>query len=50
MIEQARKNYPHLDFEVADGKIYLQNNLMQSSNAVLHWIKEPESLLASHHR
>jgi len=43
MIEQARKNYPHLDFEVADGKICtLQNNLMQSSNAVLHWIKEPE--------
>jgi len=32
MIEQARKNYPHLDFEVADGKICtLQNNLMQSS-------------------
>jgi len=30
--QQARKNYPHLDFEVADGKICtLQNNLMQSS-------------------
>jgi len=29
MIEQTRGNYPHLDFEVADGKT--QNNLMQSS-------------------
>ena len=48
MIEQACKNYPRMDFEVADG-----NNLHFTeqfdavfSNAVLHWIKEPEKVIA----
>lgn len=48
MIEQARLNYPNLQFEVADA-INLQFTEKFDavfSNAVLHWIKEPEKVVA----
>lgn len=48
MIEQARKNYPHLHFEVADGtNLHFPAQFdAVFSNAVLHWIKEPEKVVA----
>jgi trans-aconitate methyltransferase len=48
MIEQARKNYPHLNFEVADGKNLHFTEQFDAvfSNAVLHWIKAPEKVVA----
>lgn len=47
MIEQARKTYSDLRFEVADG---INFHLCSSfdavfSNAALHWIKEPERVI-----
>jgi trans-aconitate 2-methyltransferase len=44
MIEQARKNYSSLRFEVADGVNFNFTDAFDAvfSNAVLHWIKEPE--------
>lgn len=48
MIEQARKNYPNLMFEVADGtNLHFTEQFDDIfSNAVLHWIKEPEKVIA----
>lgn len=48
MIEQARKNYPNLNFEVADGTNLHFTEQFDAvfSNAVLHWIKEPEKVVA----
>ena len=47
MIEQARKNYPSLRFEVADGVSFHLVNSFDAvfSNAVLHWIKESERVI-----
>jgi trans-aconitate methyltransferase len=47
MIEQARKNYPNLKFEVADGTNLHFTEQFDAifSNAVLHWIKEPEEVV-----
>ncbi|MBV8885017.1 MAG: methyltransferase domain-containing protein [Chroococcidiopsidaceae cyanobacterium CP_BM_RX_35] len=47
MIEQARKNYPDLQFEVADAtSFHLQESFdAVFSNATLHWIKEPERVI-----
>ncbi|MBP5974315.1 methyltransferase domain-containing protein [Brasilonema sp. CT11] len=47
MIEQARKNYPQLDFDVVDAKIlpYIEKFDSVFSNAVLHWIKEAEEVV-----
>lgn len=44
MIEQARKNYPNLHFEVADATNFHFEEPFDAvfSNATLHWIKEPE--------
>ncbi len=44
MIEQARRNYPHLRFEVADAMEFRFPGPFQAvfSNAVIHWIKDPE--------
>lgn len=48
MIEQARKNYPNLKFEVADETMHFTEQFDAIfSNAVLHWIKEPEKAIAS---
>ena len=49
MIEQARKNYPRLTFEVADARDFHFPEPFDAvfSNAALHWIKEPSSVLAS---
>jgi trans-aconitate methyltransferase len=44
MVEQARKNYPHLRFEVADATNFHFEESFDAvfSNATLHWIKQPE--------
>ncbi|MBW4637604.1 MAG: class I SAM-dependent methyltransferase [Gloeocapsa sp. UFS-A4-WI-NPMV-4B04] len=49
MIEQARKNYPNLIFEVADATNLHFTEQFDAifSNAVLHWIKEPEKVIVS---
>ena len=49
MIEQARKNYPNLMFEVTDAtNLHFKEQFDAIfSNAVLHWIKEPEKVIAS---
>ncbi len=48
MIEQARNNYPHLDFAVADARKLEFTEQFDAvfSNAVLHWIKEPEKVVS----
>jgi trans-aconitate 2-methyltransferase len=45
MIEQAIKNYPHLEFEVADARDFQSDRLFDAvfSNATLHWVKQPEA-------
>jgi trans-aconitate 2-methyltransferase len=47
MIEKATQTYPHLLFEVADARALTDSERFDAvfSNAVLHWIKEPESVL-----
>lgn len=49
MIEQARNHYPNLQFEVADATElqFIERFDAVFSNAVLHWIKEPEKVVAS---
>ena len=49
MIEQARTHYPHLRFEVADATNLQFTEQFDAvfSNAVLHWIKESEKVVAS---
>lgn len=49
MIEQARNSYPNLDFQLADASNLQFTNKFDAifSNAVLHWIKEPEKVIAS---
>ncbi len=44
MIENARETYPNLHFEVADACALTDSARFDAvfSNAVLHWIKEPE--------
>ncbi|MES1022039.1 class I SAM-dependent methyltransferase [Gloeocapsa sp. BRSZ] len=47
MIEQARSNYPHLHFVVVDARElqYKEEFDAVFSNAVLHWITEPEKVI-----
>jgi trans-aconitate methyltransferase len=42
MIEKARQNFPHLRFEVGDGRNFQVDTPLDAvfSNAVLHWIQE----------
>lgn len=49
MIEQARKNYSSLRFEVADGVNFYFGDTFDAvfSNAALHWIKEPERVIVN---
>lgn len=52
MINQAQKNYNYLHFEVADGTNLQFTEEFDAvfSNAVLHWIKEPQKVIASIYR
>jgi trans-aconitate methyltransferase len=48
MVEQARRNYPNLRFEVADAADFdLGRFDAVFSNAVLHWVPQPERVIAS---
>lgn len=49
MIEQARQHYPSLRFEIADAinLQYQEHFDAVFSNAVLHWIQQPEKVIAS---
>jgi trans-aconitate 2-methyltransferase len=48
MIEQARRSFPQLHFEVADARTFALDREFDAifSNAVLHWVKEPEQAVA----
>ncbi len=48
MIAQARKNYPDLRFEIQDARDFRFDLPFDAvfSNAALHWIKEPERVIA----
>ena len=47
MIEKARQNYPHLQFAVADARDFQVEQPFDAvfSNAVLHWIPEPDAVI-----
>jgi trans-aconitate methyltransferase len=47
MLAQARSAYPHLDFVRADARAFAFAEPFDAvfSNAVLHWIKEPERIV-----
>ncbi len=47
MIEQAKQNYPHLQFAVADARDFQVEQPFDAvfSNAVLHWILEPDAVI-----
>jgi trans-aconitate methyltransferase len=49
MIEQARRAYPDVQFEPQDARSFRFAEPFDAvfSNAVLHWIKEPELVIAS---
>jgi trans-aconitate 2-methyltransferase len=48
MVAQARRNHPHLRFEVADARDFAFPQPFDGvlSNAVLHWIRPPEPVVA----
>ncbi len=52
MIEKARQNYPHIGFDVADARNFQVDKPLDAvfSNAVLHWVKEADSAIASIHQ
>jgi trans-aconitate 2-methyltransferase len=47
MIEQAKSNYPHINFQVADGIDFYFTEPFDAifSNAALHWMKPPEAVV-----
>ncbi|MBW4431507.1 MAG: methyltransferase domain-containing protein [Pelatocladus maniniholoensis HA4357-MV3] len=47
MIEKARQNYPHLQFDVADARNFQVEQPLDAifSNAALHWVKEAEAVV-----
>lgn len=49
MIAQARKNYPEIQFELADGLTFRTEEPFDAvfSNAVLHWMSPPEAAVES---
>jgi trans-aconitate 2-methyltransferase len=51
MIEEARRTYPALTFQVGDARRFSFSQRFDAiiSNAVLHWIKEPERVLSCIH-
>jgi trans-aconitate methyltransferase len=52
MIEQAKQNYPHLEFAVADARDFQVEQPFDAvfSNAVLHWILEPAAVIGCIHQ
>ncbi|MBN3923552.1 class I SAM-dependent methyltransferase [Nostoc sp. NMS4] len=52
MIEKARENYPHIRFDIADASSFRVDKPLDAvfSNAVLHWVKEADSAIASIHQ
>ncbi|MBN3951824.1 MAG: methyltransferase domain-containing protein [Nostoc sp. NMS7] len=52
MIEKARENYPHIRFDVADAINFQVDKPLDAvfSNAVLHWVKQADSAIASIHQ
>jgi trans-aconitate methyltransferase len=48
MVEQARRAFPELHFEVADARTFALAGKFDAvfSNAVLHWVKEPEQAVS----
>jgi len=48
MIETATRNYPELCFQHADARLFSCESAVDAvfSNAVLHWIREPEKVIA----
>lgn len=48
MIQQARNKYPHLEFLVANGEDFPVDKPFDAvfSNAALHWMKHPSSVIA----
>jgi trans-aconitate methyltransferase len=48
MVEEARRLYPRVRFEVADARDFTFDDAFDAvfSNAVLHWVKEPEKAIA----
>ena len=49
MIAQARRNYPEISFELADGLTFRSQELFDAvlSNAVLHWMRPAEAAAES---
>ena len=49
MVDAARRKYPHLQFEVADARDLRFRSEFDAvfSNAMLHWIHEPERVIQS---
>ena len=49
MIGQARQNYPNLEFKLADAASFSFPGEFDAvfSNAALHWIRKPESVIQS---
>src|SRR5262249_26107528 len=47
MVGEAQRLYPHVRFEVADARDFAFDTAFDAvcSNAVLHWIKEPEKVM-----
>lgn len=47
MIEKAKQNYSHLQFDVADARNFQVKEPFDAvfSNAALHWINEPEAVI-----
>jgi trans-aconitate methyltransferase len=48
MIEEARRNYPQLQFAVGDARDFAFDKPFDAvlSNATLHWVKPPEKVIA----
>ena len=48
MVEEARRLYPTIPFTIADARDFAFDNPFDAvfSNAVLHWVKEPEKAIA----
>ena len=47
MISTAKVNYPHINFSVADARSFQVGEPLDAvfSNAVLHWIKQPDAVI-----
>ncbi|MEG4342799.1 methyltransferase domain-containing protein [Microcoleus sp. A003_D6] len=47
MISTAKVNYPHINFSVADARSFQVEEPLDAvfSNAVLHWVKQPDAVI-----